>query len=459
LAKIVFIENRGKTEFWSLISKELIERGHQIEWIIQNSAFSPRQAKTGLWAHHLPYPQETRKAKSTSEEAWVAENYPHLISDRGRKYFGAGSEHYAHYTTHINDLLLKIRPDAVIGEPTLFHERIVISLCDELNILYLHPCATRYPSGRFAIMLGATQNTVGGDGSRLSHASAKTLVDCIASGAAVPSYMIAPNRNQILLQRFQQTLDHLKVWLAHIQGERYNTPPLRKKLLLERRMRAYGSRWSALSNTPRDRDKALLYAMQMQPEANIDVWGAPYSDQTALIAKMLSVAPPEFQIAVKVNPKFKYELTDDLLDLAELEPRLCLLPLDTTMKAAQESTLGTLTVTGTVGIEAAFGKGRAMSLCHPIIAELCPTLHAESVEDAVQKLISAQNHGFGNQNFGIEMLQTIHERSYPGIISEPLYDPNCCAAENIKLVANGICDVIANHIYASNKCNPTLGNI
>jgi hypothetical protein len=143
-------------------------------------------------------------------------------------------------------------------------------------------------------------------------------------------------------------------------------------------------------------------------------------------------------VAVKANPKSKYEVSDELIALAEQEPRICLLPLDTPMTRAQAISLGTLTVTGTVGLEAVMGKGRAMSLRHPLIERQFPSLHAASVSEGVQKLLNDPKAGVGSAECGVQLVQYMVASSFPGLVSEPLFHPQCLDPENIRSVADAL---------------------
>lgn len=430
MARLLFIENRGKTHLWERVAAELARAGHQVAWIVQNPQYTPAPA-AGVRVHVLPFPQSLQAGADAGE-------FPELATDRGRRYFGAGSAHYGHYRTRIAAVLDAEQPDAVIGEPTLFHELIAIGLCRARGIPYLHPCANRYPGGRFSVLSHDTQISLGGSGERLDPSEALALAQRIASGQVVPAYMRGLN----LLPKLQRTLKLVKArggaWRGYLAGERYNTPSLRTKWRLTQQLRRNLARWQELQSVPSGAGKTLLYPLQMQPEANLDVWGREYADQVAVVRGMLDAGPPDLQVAVKANPKSKYEVSDELLALASAEPRVCLLPLDMKMADAQALTVGTLTVTGTVGLEAVLGRGRALSLGHPVIQTHFPSLHADSIADGVGKLLHEPAAGVGSAEMGAELLQHLVQTSYRGVVSEPLYDARCIEPDNVAAVAKAI---------------------
>lgn len=443
MAKLLFLENRGKTTFWEQVACALEQQGHTVAWMVQSPVYLPSLFRDSARLHLLPFPSaaELRAAAGSS-----VSDYPELVTDRGRHYFGAGTAHYGHYRKCIRDVLRKEAPDVVIGEPTLFHELISIALCREAGIPYLHPCGTRYPSGRFMILAYDTQCTVGGSGERLPEAEARELALQIAEGRVIPSYMQKGERRQRLRRQALLLLARARVWWGRLRGECYNTPALLTKLRLAWRLRQNLKRWVALAKVPMVPTRTLLYPLQMQPEANIDVWGRPYSDQAAFVRELLACAPADVQVAIKANPKSKYEVSEELLALAISEPRVCLLPLDMGMAAAQSAAVGTVTVTGTVGYEAVFGKGRALSLRHPLIKQEFPALHADSIAEAVRLLLEDPAAGRGGSVAGERLLQHFCEASYAGLVSEPLYDERCMDPDNVSRVAQALQHILSHDL-------------
>jgi hypothetical protein len=326
----------------------------------------------------------------------------------------------------------------VVGEATLFHELIAIDVCRRLAIPYVHPGANRYPSGRFSMYASETQVPLVGSGEQWDEAKAREQAERIATGREVPFYMVAPGRFEKVQQRIGQVLAHATVLLGRLQGERFNTPALFRKLALGRQLKRHLLRWQELQKLPSSASRTLLYPLQMQPESNIDVWGAPYSDQLAVVRAMLEAAPSDVQIAVKANPKSKYEVCAELLALAEKEPRICLLPLAMRMPEAQRFALGVLTISGTVGLEAVLGKGRCISLRHPIIEKHFPEFHATSIEHGVWRLLNEPDAGIGRIDTGTVLIQELVKESFPGLVSEPLYHPMCIDPNNVSLVADAL---------------------
>lgn len=430
--KIVFVENRGKTVFWSAIARELMRRGHDVAWLVQNPAYAPPVDAGARFS--LGFPKAAELVDAPIPLA--------VLTDRGRQFFGAGSQHYRFYANRIAVALDHLCPDAVIGEPTLMHELLTVAECNRLGIPYLHPTMTRYPGGRFCILNGATQMPLMGGHNVLPYTQLIDLAKAISSGRSLPSYMKKSSRLATLGLAARRILGQSRVSLGWLMGERFNTPSPMRKWALQRKLRRNLRIWEAQARLPDVHGPVILYPLQMQPEANIDVWGRPYFEQFALVLRLLEALPASGCIAVKANPKPKYEVSEQLLDLARTNSRIILLPLECSMGEAQSRSVGTVTVSGTVGYEAVFGRGRCLSLRHPVLERHFPEFHAQTPEEAVARLLADELAGRGSVERGAELLVRLVADSFEGTINEPLFDPNCLSDENINKVTNAVLQVM-----------------
>lgn len=432
MSRITFVENRGKTVFWSAVADLLEQRGNVISWIVQNPLEAPPEKDRAIVKLRLPSAADIR-ADAPIPEA--------VETDRGRTLFGAGRGHYAHYEAEINRALAALRPDVVIGEATLFHELLIIAACQDQGIPYLHPTGTRYPGGRMVIFAGNTQTPVAGSGETWPKDRLDAFAEALRAGSTLPDYMRIPSRGAALLRKQRLLAGRFRTLVGRMSGERYNTPSLARKMALSRMLKANLKAWRKLERAPDqgpDAGPVILYPLQMQPEANIEVWGRPYHDQVDVITRCLSALPQNGQVAVKANPKAKYEVSNALLALARSDRRVVLLPQDWQMPQAQAVAIGTVTVTGTVGYEAVFGRGRCLSLRHPMIKESFSNLHADTPEEAVTRLLADPAAGRGSPEMARQLLERIIATSFPGVINEPAYDMTCMSEENITRVCDAL---------------------
>lgn len=358
-----------------------------------------------------------------------------VLTDRGRRYFGVGSRHYSFYAARISQALDRLAPDVVLGEPTLMHEALIIAECRRRSIPYVHPTMTRYPGGRFQFLREDTQIPAIRSGDTWETSRLLELAEAIGAGRQLPTYMKKQNPVEQRLREIRRLAGQMRTTCGWFRGERFNTPSPVKKLKLRGMSKRNLNLWSQLARMPCSGMRVVLYPLQMQPEANIDVWGRPYNDQAELIVRFLRALPPDSSIAIKANPKSKYEISETLLAVARDEPRVVLLPLDCSMERAQAVSLGTVTVSGTVGLEAVFGRGRCLSLRHPLLDLHLPEFHAKSPEDAIHRLLNEPMAGCGSVVDGVKLLTLLVADSFEGTINEPTYDPRCLSRSNIDNVS------------------------
>ncbi len=430
MARLLFIENREKTYFWAEIARRLQGEGHEIVWLVQNPVFG--RALPGR-RHLIPFP----RARDLEHGLDLAA-FPALTTDRGREHFAAGQAHYAYYADRIEAVIDREAPDVVIGEPTLFHELLALDLCERKGIIFAHPVAERYPDGRFAIFAGASQRPIVESGDSMDDACALDLATRIADGRKIPTYIARGSRLARSRSWLRWAATRGRVVAGRWRGERYNTPSLIRKLALNWSTRANLRRWTAAASVPASPDRTILYPLQMQPENTIDVWGRPDWDQVAIVRRILAATPPDVMVSLKANPKPYYELSDGLLDVCLKQPRVRLLPVETSMVEALSHATGAITITGTVGYEAVCGRGRCLSIAHPILEDNFPNFAAPSVEAAAVRLLADPHAGKGSPAQGARLLQRLTARSFEGIVADPVSLPDCMAPANLDRVARGI---------------------
>ncbi|HTU12663.1 MAG TPA: hypothetical protein VMG08_17370 [Allosphingosinicella sp.] len=433
--RLLFIENREKTYFWAAIARRLAAMGHDVAWLVQNPPFA-RDLPGRVYV--IPFP-----GRRELDHRLDLADFPALATDRGRQHFEAGSAHYAYYSERIGAILDTEKPGLVIGESTLFHELLAIDLCEKRHIPFTYPGSERYPPGRFSMYGGATQKPLIESGEALDWDKAVDLATRVRDRHVIPEYMTRGARQSTVLPRLRRILSRGRVIFGRWRGEHYNTPSIRRKYALTRMAKRNLERWRAIAGVPADPARTILYPLQQQPENTIDVWGRPDCDQVDILRRILAAAPADVAVAVKGNPRPYYEVSDALLDLAEAEPRLHMLPLDWSMEQALAGTTGAVTVTGTVGYEAVCGRGRCLSVAHPVLNADFPDFTAPSIEAAVLRLLDDPEAGRGSPELGARLMQRLYRRSFPGLINDPISDPLAMAPANIEAVARGIDSALA----------------
>jgi hypothetical protein len=345
--KILFVENRYKTFFWEKIAIELQKEGHEIFWIVQNSNFTPKLGTVMIIPYFNNRIEVTKKSNQSLQKI--------ISADRTIRYFkGKEESHFYYYDEKIKEIIGEIKPDIAFGESTLFHELLVIKNCKELDILYLHPTTCRYPTGRFSFYKYDTLEPYGNCDEKLSEEDAFDIIQSIVNRTIKPDYMV----KAIPLTLVDKIKDKINLVRGYYKGEKFNTPNPFVKLSIERAKDKLIRKWEEKAKdidvfkNIKDNYK-ILYPLQMQPEANIDVWGNPHNNQTTLIAKIVSELDDNEVLILKPNPKSKYEIDEDLLKfIGENEKRVFHLKHATSMNDVIENVDFIITVTGTISLEA-----------------------------------------------------------------------------------------------------------
>jgi hypothetical protein len=410
--KILFVENRYKTGFWEKVAEELIKDGHEIFWIVQNHLFKPKNGKVYL----IPYP---KKIQLTNVEKVESKEIIKIIqADRGLNYFKVKSPSYLfYYQQEIEKIVDKINPDIAFGETTLFHELLVSNTCKKRQILYLHPTSCRYPAGRISFYKYDTLEPFAGSGETVSDELALKIIDDIINRKALPDYMkvLKPRLNFI-----DNIKDKAKLSICYQFGERYNTPNPLVKFKIEKRKKTIIDKWESLASLQVSREEHLkvLYPLQMQPEANIDVWGYPNNNQTSVIKYIVSQLPEKCTLYIKPNPKSKYELTEELIDFACKEKsRVVLLSHKTKMNEVFPSIDFVVTVTGTISYECIWSGKPFVMFGQGIQTKYCK-LKSGNLREVLMKSSREMEELLASRNEKIEFLKELLSTSYNAQVTD-----------------------------------------
>lgn len=433
--RILFIENRYKTYFFEAIAEQLSKTTIEACFLIQNKRFLP---KGNFKNYIIPYPKNINKDYSPIQDIEVI-----IKSDRQQNHFNKNSKSYFYYYYEkIDRILDDLNPDFVFGEATAFHELLTINLCKKKKIIYLNPSSCRYPISRFSFYEYDTLKPYKGSGEVLGHKVALDTIKSIIDRTAKPDYMKA-----ISVSKSEKIRDKIRLVSSFVEGEKYNTPNPLTKIVLEKQKRKNIREWNNLSvvevsNT--DKFK-ILYPLQMQPEANIDVWGRSYRNQTALISQILESIEEDVVLYVKPNPKSKYELNAQLLDLIEQSKNCIALHHATKMNDVLDNIDLVLTVTGTVAIESILNNKPVVTMVNTLNNSVNNCKYISNITEELPKVIGmVKNKTFPTISLEekIDFINELNKSSYRGVISDPFNNPNCVSRENIESITQAFKKVI-----------------
>jgi len=439
--KVAFVENRYKTFFWSAIADQLSKEGIEITWLVQNPVFMPKgYSKEFLSLIKFPTKREFEPVNKASDLSRVKN------SDRFINYFGGNDDHYGYYYEQIEKWVEHEKPDFVVGESTLFHEMIVIDICKSRSIPYIHPSMPGYPGGRYSFYLYDTKQYLLGETCSLSDEQCLETADSIKNRERIPDYMVPPSGQEV--DRCHpmpgSVADRLKIFWGYFRGEKYNTPNPISKFLLNRNINRFLDEWDRISLISLETSsRYVLYPLQMQPEANLDVWGQKYRDQSKLIESISSNLPDGWKLLIKLNPKTKYELSESLLSVVKKRDNIAALPLKMPMSEAFDGSSLVITVTGTVAVEC-FLSFKPLIQLGPGIVEPgkgCSSLNNFSDLKGIVQNIEQNKFILAEDTDRVDLIRKIYSSTYKGIISDPVNKPSVMSFDNIDSVKTAMLKV------------------
>lgn len=432
--RILFVENKHVTRTWEALASRLIAVGDDVHWMVQNAMWTPRIGAV----HHLPLPQAGDLAPATGDRfAKVRDR------DRGINYFGGGDRHYAHYARHIAAVIAEVRPDAIIGEATLFHELLAIDAARDAGVPYLFPTSVRYPSDRIGFLVGDTQEPVCGSGDVLAPDEIDRLIALYAERKSVPLFYAGLGKSglSIMLTRQAKALaKNLTASLSRLRGERFNTPSIRHKLALERRQKALVAEWDAIAEAKRDvaGRTTVLFPLQMLPESTLETWGYAYRNQQRVLEDLVEASDTDTIFQVKTNPVPRYEVTRRLVDFVRTHPRVR--PLPSSMKMDEVFWQADLiaTVTGTVAIEGLLTGRPFVTMVYSLATPFAParTLIEPREIGGVVDRIRAGAWAIGEEADRRAFLAHQVAGSHQAVVADYHHFPAVLAPQNLKRLAD-----------------------
>ena len=183
----------------------------------------------------------------------------------------------------------------------------------------------------------------------------------------------------------------------------------------------------------------LLYLMQRQPEATIDLYGGYYSNQTELIKNISRACPSTHDIFIKLHPNGMGEFPFfELYKISKLN-RVKLIKYSEESLDLIKNCSCVITVSGTAGIEASI-LGKPVFLLSDVYYERLNGVSRinnfnELRESIVE--ITTKNEQFEFIESDKE-LNYLYENSFEGIIGDPVTTVGVTENENISKVVKGV---------------------
>jgi hypothetical protein len=438
--RVMFIENRYATRIYEAVARQLQLDGHEIHWIIQNPVFKVSAGQS----HVLLFPAADIGSVLHSEEELFRRI---AATDRQVRYFGSKPTHYSHYFLRIQAIVDLVRPDVVFGESTQFYELLALEICRRRAIQYLNPVTVGCPPGRFYFLAYDTKDPAAGSQAGLTREVAISLIDRINQRQSVPAYMstarLSPARRWLTRVR-----DRFLITSGWVRGERFATPSPIRKLRRDLAQRRIRRKWEDLASAYAGaKDPYVLYALHVQPECSIDVWGFAWRDQAELIRRAAAaLATDGLILAIKPHPNSKYEVTDRLCEIVSQSSNIRPISAGVSMRDIFSSATAILGVTGTVLLEAVFAGIPAISVGPNAMSKYPGIIEISTPEDVVVAVHQARESSKSSELSAIELLRWLYRTSYQGEMFEPLFAADRLQSEHMRELHAAFSDVLT-HLF------------
>lgn len=407
--KLLFIENRRAIFYYDKVAEQLSKK-YEIHWLVQNNLFVP---KTGV-NHIIKYPSQKNLYELNAKKIFRTI----YDSDRGRRFYHNKTDHYQYYYKEIEKIIKKVNPSLIIGEADLFHELMVIDISKKIKIRYIFPGHTRYPKYRTSFYKYNTLNPILNKKIPTSILKIKKIANLINNNKYELDYMKKTN----FLQKFKNLYFQFYVFFSYIFGEKFNTPsPI--KFVSSRLERSYlKAKWGFDSYINKaktfdilEKKKVILFPLQMQPEVSTDVWSYPYINQEQTILELSkSLKKINYVLAVKANPKFKFELNIRTYKRIKRISNVILIPPSISMNYLLNKCNAVFSITGTIIFESIFSGKNIFVTSNSPFSNFRGVTKVITLSDVAKKLNNfTKNTKKNNKNNTISLLKSICKTSFP----------------------------------------------
>ncbi|WP_445386345.1 capsular polysaccharide export protein, LipB/KpsS family [Robiginitalea sp. IMCC44478] len=388
---------------------------------------------------NIPFPSERRSKKGET----IINLESIIQSDRQQNFFdNKNNDYFTYYSLKIEKILKEVKPDFVFGESTAFHELITVELSKTLNILYLNPSTCRYPTGRFSFYMYDSLSPYMGSGDILPDEEAWQIIQRIVKKESRPDYMKKTSSS-----KSKEWKDKLLKTGSYFMGEKYNTPNPLVKYKLEKNKKANIAQWEigAISNIPDSSRMAVLYPLQIQPEANLDVWGRKWRDQTALIKGLADLLPEDTILYVKPNPKSKYELSDALVTLCQNHPKIIHISHGLDMELVFPKIDLVITVTGTIAIECILSNKPVLTLTETLNNSQPNCIYVDDLQAILPELDRIRQNTFPriSDSEKIAFINKLNSTSFEGEVNDPFTAPHSIEKKNREKILSAFRAILA----------------
>lgn len=443
---ICFIANYDKTLFFDKVAKRLMKRDKvNVYWIVVNKSNYEYLIKESQNVLYLP---ESMMLNTNNE---VVGDYKlnELVScDRVLKFKQQiGVEYLSKIQQPIYNFILNNDIKFIFGELTWAHELLIFRLLKyrtELNCKFLNPHTIRIPGGRFAFFEDEFQ-------SELYSISSKD--DSFDQNLFIPQKPDYLKLNDKIIAKKSSLKGLFSRFIKIFTSKYFDKDDITLlsrfnfyRIFIPFRTEVYKHLYKCFIPRCNAEDlkgkKFILLTLHKQPEASIDVLGRYIEDQAANIRNIWKQLPSDCYLVVKEHSNAvgdrSLSFYNDLLKL----DRIVFVDEKEDSYSLLDICLAVVTVSGTIGYEAALLNKKALVLCDVFFK------FSNVKKITIEDFKHSQNIMFLLDELPLKEIDDhklksfIYTNSHLGIISDPSSNPKCMDEGNISNVASAISKII-----------------
>lgn len=465
---IAFVTIFNRTFLYKAIADNLVKNGHNVYWITTSNKWEKWLINNGVDQDKiLLITRDACKEKNLHKKDYA--DFIHSVeSSTGvciksvyfmdriiRGWDWKEAEKYLIYLmTNIYNFILQKDISIVFGETTKADEILSSLICSVLGKKFLNPSTLRIPSERFVFFHGHMQTQYEMFASEMDISKylkdAEIIRDQVTKGGKKPNYWYrnrtVPKVNGLFIKKIANKLIEcfveaksdasVKSLSYHLMQEKKFLKPL--NYCLVNNMKIF--------DDPQKGEKYILYPLQKQPEASINVFCEKYINQFELVSRISRSLPQNVMLYVKEHANSLGDRSVfELMKIKQLPGVRLINPLANIHDLIKGSKL-VVTPTGTAAFEAGIFGIPSITFTKMFFNQLTKVAYLDSV-DKLLEYIKSMPENKDDYDFGAydqKIIATMLANSFEGDVSDPVSNPNCMSKENIDQVSKGFLRIIEN---------------
>lgn len=449
MTNIAFVSNDYKTDFFIEVAKSLVKKGINVNWFVFNEKYF-ELLKNHFDQENILYVNKTSIRGISSRSEYDLKINELIYQDHSLRYQQSWASDYLHaFYTLAKEFILKKQIRFIFGELARAHECLLLRLCkQELNksCYYLSPNMVRIPNGFFAFFTDeAHYALIGGESPNHSIFPKNIVVE-------KPQYFEQSKAFIRNSYTFRGRLKKIHNFFFKV-GYDKNDPSKFENRLTELKLRfirevnkeLYKSiTFDKFESLP---EKFIFFPLQRYPEASVEVFGRYSENQYQHILDLWRVMPNGWGIIVKEHSTAIGERPLKFYRNLRKFKGIFLVSHELDSHDLINKSAVTASVTGTAALEAALLGKTSIVFGNPFFTRLASVLPVRKEHFQVSRswinFLSVVEADKYERIEVDEYLSFIEAHSFPGVISDPVSDPDCMKEENIELVSSGFSKILS----------------